>query len=504
MNNKHNRILLTLSIAALLASFTYLFRDVLVNLVEIWLEDGNYSHGFLVPIVIGYFIWLKREELRRTPLKPFWPAAVLVLVSGLMLLAGQLAIHRFTQHFALFCMIYSLTLMVAGWRWFKILFFPMLFLVFMFPLPQFARRTITGPLQLLSSYVSVNFLQLLNYPIYREGNVLYLADTTLSVAEACSGLRSIMALMFSSAVIGYMTFTKKWKTIIPMLFAFPVAVFLNWIRITGTVVLADTWGTEKAIKFFHDFSGVVVILVSIVIITAFILFIKKREGNIEVCQCINKRVDGLAKHSTIAATALSVILLAAISVYSGLIFSNKPAPIDLAAVPTKVADYRGEDVKINPYVTSFSSVTQDRSIAYTNSHASPINLYLGYYRMERNLNGFFHGADVCLPGSGWAILKKNKIHLGNGNQTGAALMYLSKNKDSKELMITWVQNGERTQIDHRKMICTVFWNAVTRLKYEDATKVMVSTRLKNGESLAIAKTRLLDFIEKLNIQRYLI
>jgi exosortase D (VPLPA-CTERM-specific) len=499
MPDKH-KLYVILSSLLLLLAFGYLYRDVIVNLVNIWLDDGNYSHGFLVPIAAGYFVWLKREELSRTPIKPFWPAAILVVLCSLMLLAGQLAIHRFTQHASLFLMMFSLILLVFGKRWLRVLFVPLLFLAFMFPLPQFLRRSITAPLQLLSSYISVNFLHLLNYPIYREGNILHLADTQLSVAEACSGLRSIVALTFSSSVIGYMIFTKKWKTIIPFLFAFPVAVLLNWTRITGTVVLADQWGAEAALKFFHEFSGLIVILVSIVIITSFTLFIKKREMKADVKE-EKKQVSQLAfRPVAVSVLCTAGAILIGVAIYAEIIFSSKPDAIDLKSVPKKIGDFNGKDLRIDPEITAFSHVTQDRSILYSNSNEPPINLYLGYYRMDRGLKGFFHGADVCLPGSGWKILQKSEIRLDSKGGNRKALLYLSQNGVEKELMITWIQNGERSEIGHRKMIFSVFWNAVTKFKYDDTTKVMVSTRLNSKESVESAKNRLFQFIKNFNAQ----
>ena len=111
LNTNKSAVLFSL---ILLTLFGCLYKDVIINLVLTWSSDGNYSHGFFVPVIVGYIIWLKRNELTATPVKPYWPAAILILVAGLMLIAGQISIHRFTQHLSLLLMIYALTLFVFG------------------------------------------------------------------------------------------------------------------------------------------------------------------------------------------------------------------------------------------------------------------------------------------------------------------------------------------------------------------------------------------------------
>jgi exosortase len=496
------RIFLFFSLLLLFVSFAYLYRDTIANLVKIWMEDGNYSHGFLVPLAVGYFIYLRRGELRSIPAKPYWPAAILVVLAGLLLLAGQLAIHQFSQHASVFLMVFALTLFVFGKDWFKVLALPLLFLAFMFPLPEFFRRTVTGPLQLLSSYISVGFLHLMNYPIYREGNILYIADTTLSVAEACSGLRSIVALMFASSVIGYVTFTNKWKTVIPFLCAFPVAVLLNWTRISSTVVIADYWGADLALKFFHDFSGLVVTLVAIVIITALIVLFKKRElksfGKVKE-EASPKQHGWILRPAGMIAASVIIFGSAA---YADLLFSFKPPPVDIFALPLDLGPYKGTEQRIDPEITEFSSVTQDRDIVYSDSLNPPIDLYLGHYRMGRNLTGLFHGSDVCLPGSGYQIIEKLVVPFKYSFIEFKALMYLSQKDGQRNLMVTWIQNGSELETNYYRMIGSIFWKAAVKFRYDDSTKIMVSTFLKKDESKESGMKRIEKFIEHFQLNFY--
>ena len=485
---------MTLSILALVASFAYLFRDVIGNLVKIWIEDGNYSHGFLVPIVVGYFIWLKKDELRSAPIAPFWPAVVLVVVSGLLLLAGQLAVHGFTQHFSLLLMVFSLTLLVFGIRWFKILAGPLLFLVFMFPLPFFLKKSISEPLQLLSSTISVNFLHLVGYPIYREGNILHLSDTILSVAEACSGLRSIVALVFASSVLGYFTFTKKWKIVIPVLGAFFVAIILNWVRITGTVVLSEIWGSEKALKFFHDFSGIIVIFVSIVVLTALILYIKKgeKEPKDKYPHDAKPIAPDFSKKSY-QALLVACVSLISMSLYANNIFSVKAAPLDIGIFPLKMGGYIGKMQEINAGITEGTGVTDDLSVVYTKDNALPIYLYLGYYRTEKANYQFIHSPDSCIPGSGWKILKNDVIEIQNEGQTIKAKQYFSENNGTRNILITWVQSGDHAISDHRDMVKDALMRGMFDGRLDDAVKVMISTNITETIRKDEAEEKLIGF-----------
>lgn len=490
--------LLIIASLFLVSAFGYLYKDVIINLFKIWIEDGNYSHGFFVPVIVGYILWAKRKELMVTPTKPFWPAAVLVLLSGLLLVAGQLAVHGFTRHLSLMMMVFSLPLLLFGKEWTRKLLFPIALFAFMFPFPQFMRKGITGPLQLFSSYISVKILSLMNYPIFREGNIIQLPDIELSVAEACSGLRSLVALTFLATIAAYFVLKDNRIRIILILCAVPIAIILNWVRITGTVLLANHWGLELALGFFHNFSGLIIFGIATISIASVMLFLSRREKAGFIVQ--SSRASALAERNTIGLPVLIVpaVLLTFISLLGNYLFSLKPGPpIDLGALSSKIGTYRGQERQIDPSVTEASGVTQDKSIIFHQPNEPTISLYLGYYRTSMKRTKFFHGADVCLPGAGWEIKEKKKIALeplGYKANQFEAMKYVSKKMGVTEVMVTWVQAGMTVGTGAKEFRLKLVWDSIWSLQYNDAIKVMVQTTVTPQESEAVAVGRLVNFI----------
>jgi exosortase D (VPLPA-CTERM-specific) len=495
----NSRISIILLSILLIAAFGYLYKDVIINLVKLWYHDGNYSHGFFVPIIVGYIIWSKRKELTATPIKPFWPALVLLIIAGLILIAGQLTIHRFSKHISLFLMIFALTFFVFGKGWSRKLLLPLAFFIFMFPLPQFMRRGITEPLQLLSSYISVNFLSLLNFPVFREGNVIEIPDATLSVVEACSGLRSLVALTFLAAIAGYFVLKSNWKRLVLFLCAFPIAIMLNWVRITGTVLLADSFGIDAALGFFHEFSGLIIFGTAIILIAMIMLLLGRKKDQTESHQeALASKIPAenyIKPITLIASTAILVLLV----LYSNSLFSFvKGPPINLNSIPSKIGSYEGKDGLIDPSITEYSSVTQDRSITYYHQDSAAIGVYLGYYRMNKDSSGFFHGTDSCLPGSGWNINKKEKISFnlfGHKKNNGKAVKYVSTKAGKTQIMVTWVQAGETIGTGTLEFRFKFILDVLTKLQYNDATKIMAQTLLGSGESEEEATARLITFLK---------
>ena len=177
----------------LLAGILLVYWQVLRNLVDAWIADGNYSHGFLIVPIAAYFAWERRARLQAAPLRPTWFGLVVFAAGILLLLAGLLGSELFVSRVSLLVTVAGMVLFLFGWRHLRILAFPLAFLLLMIPLPAIIFNQIAFPLQLLASRVGESAISAANIPVLREGNVLILANTSLEVAEACSGIRSSLA-----------------------------------------------------------------------------------------------------------------------------------------------------------------------------------------------------------------------------------------------------------------------------------------------------------------------
>ena len=179
------------------------------------------------------------------------------------LVAGQLGAELFLTRVSLIGVLAGAVLFLYGWEHLRITWFPLAFLILMIPIPAIIFNQIAFPLQLLASRFGETVLQLFNIPVLREGNVITLANTQLEVAEACSGIRSLISLLTLGIVYGY--FTDKRLSVRAALRSprFPVAIIANGLRVAGTGIAAYRYGQEAAQGFFHEFSGWVVFVVSL-------------------------------------------------------------------------------------------------------------------------------------------------------------------------------------------------------------------------------------------------
>ena len=236
------------------------FLPVYPELWNTWMNNSNDSHGVLVPIISAGLIWQKRNELSRTLMSSsIWGAVVLAVSLFLYLisLAGDMAVvQRATMIFSLI----GLILFNYGMAVFRILAFPLFFLIFMVPIPVSIYSLIALPLQLFATDASHAIIQAVGIPVLKEGNMLYFAKTQLEVAEACSGLRSMMAFAMLSTLFAYLMDSGWWKRFILVLSALPLAIVANIIRVTGTGILAHFYGQQVAHGFLHEFSGLAVFI----------------------------------------------------------------------------------------------------------------------------------------------------------------------------------------------------------------------------------------------------
>jgi exosortase len=252
----------------LLAGLAAVYWQVFVRLIDAWIVDGNYSHGWLIIPIAAYFAWERRDKLAATPLRPSWFGLVVFAFGVLVLLAGLMGSEFFLSRVSLIFTLAGIVLFLFGWAHLRILAFPLAFLLLMIPLPAIVFNKIAFPLQLLASQVGESAISAANIPVLREGNVLVLANTSLEVAEACSGIRSLVSLITLGLVFGYFADPRGWVRTLIVASTIPVAIISNAARVAGTGILAHYYGPSAAEGFFHEFSGWIVFIVAFVMILA--------------------------------------------------------------------------------------------------------------------------------------------------------------------------------------------------------------------------------------------
>jgi exosortase len=244
------------------------YAPVLFGLVRQWATDEDVGHGFFVPVVAGYIVWKRRGQLAaKKPVPNYW-GLVLVILGALQMLLGTLGAQIFIARTAFLLSLVGAILFMGGTRTLKILAFPMFLLLFMFPIPAILYARITLPLQLFASSVAETVLNFVGIPVLRDGNVLELANQRLSVAEACSGIRSLLSLGFLSLIYSYFFDKKVWMRWVLLPATIPIAIAANASRVTLTGMLSD-YRPDLALGVFHFLEGWALFLVALMLLIAF-------------------------------------------------------------------------------------------------------------------------------------------------------------------------------------------------------------------------------------------
>lgn len=249
-------------VVLLLLIVTMYFR-IAAKLVLDWYEIPDFSHGFLVPFFSLFLVWDRRKVLQATPIRQSWAGVPVIVLALLILFVGVYGAELFSSRLSFLLLLVGLILTFLGSRMLRELWFPLAVLLLAIPLPAILFNRITFPLQLLASRVASDILPMLGVPVLRDGNVIELPIMKLEVAEACSGIRSLMSLFTLSVFYGYFIEQTTMRRWILALASLPIAVAANVARIVGTGLCVQYWDPSKAMGFFHEFSGWVMFLVSL-------------------------------------------------------------------------------------------------------------------------------------------------------------------------------------------------------------------------------------------------
>jgi exosortase len=244
------------------------FYPMLERLVRQWMDDGDMGHGFFVPIVSGYLVWLRKDEvLAAAERRNYWGLAIMAL-AAFQYVIGHLGAENFIFRTSIIFSLAGMALFLGSWRLLKILAFPLALLFFMVPIPSVIYNRITFPLQIFASQVAEFSLLAIGIPVLRDGNVLELAENRLSVVEACSGIRSLLSLTFLSLVYGYFFEKSNAMRVTLLLITVPIAIAANAFRVSMTGVLYE-YKREWAEGFFHSAEGWVIFMFALTMLLGF-------------------------------------------------------------------------------------------------------------------------------------------------------------------------------------------------------------------------------------------
>jgi exosortase len=258
---KTYRIQLLLTIPLLVA----LYYTIVPEMVLQWYRDDNYSHGFIVPLISGWFLYNRWDDVKKELVAPWGPGLVVIIAGLFQLTVAWLGSEYFTMRSSLIVLLAGMILYFFGKGVFHAVKLPLGYLLFMVPIPYIIYDAAAFPLKLFITKVSVWTLKAVGIVVWREGNILMFPEVTFEVADACSGTRSLMSLLALGVAYAVISQTSQVKRWIIVLATVPIAIFTNALRVIVTGILAQWWGAKAAEGFFHEFAGFAVFALAMVL-----------------------------------------------------------------------------------------------------------------------------------------------------------------------------------------------------------------------------------------------
>jgi exosortase D (VPLPA-CTERM-specific) len=444
-------------LALFLACFAILYRNVIADLIHDWSINDNYSHGFLIVPIALYLAWERRGKFASAEARPSSLGLIVLIGSLIMLAVGILGVEFYVTRLSMLGVIAGSILFLWGWAHLRIMIFPIAFLLLMIPIPAIVFNPVAFPLQLLASRCGEWTLDLFQIPVLREGNVIQLANTTLEVAEACSGIRSLISLLTLGIVYGYFVESRTWARVVLALATVPVAIAANALRVAGTGLAAHYYGAEAAQGFFHSFSGWLIFLVAFAM-----LFVLHRVLLLIAPDRKSGAIAGARPetYSENAMTARIVIICACLLGGSAYIaWASRPEAIpprdSLAALPMQLSGWRGRQAPdMTESVLAILGVDDYADRYYTGPRGA-LSLYVGYYKSQRQ-GSSIHSPLNCLPGAGWNPVKKEFLEVpveGGSIEVNRIVILKGLNK---QVVLYWYQShGRAVASEYRAKVYTV-------------------------------------------------
>ncbi|MFQ3550247.1 MAG: exosortase/archaeosortase family protein [Armatimonadota bacterium] len=420
--------------------------------VNIWfVDDSYYSHGPLVPLIVIFMIWINRQKLAETPIKPTWIGLILMLIAfpvhSMALLLELRIMYMFTFFFGLF----GAVLMLLGFRMFKILFMPLMFLITMIPIADWMLDSLTARFMLISTYVAHKMLIISGYDVALYGNTInsYGLPQPLLVGTPCSGLRLIISLITFGWFFTYVIKGAAWKKLVLMLTTFPLAIFINSLRIT-MIGYAGFWtGSKDAMMKFHDYSGYIGLIICFVILFGIAKLL--RMGDFVFNEPQEPIVKTERPKTELSASKKMAIFVGVVFVMMGMV-SNFVTPLyDLpkGKIPENLITERfdnwvGNEIEIQDNVVEILGKGDLRNLIYVDTNSGrQVNVFID---AALDLSAF-HDPHLCMPGGGSPITKDLPIKLSfkEPKEIDVNATVLQATSDyGTALVLYWYMDGENS------------------------------------------------------------
>ncbi|HEY7773096.1 MAG TPA: VPLPA-CTERM-specific exosortase XrtD [Marinagarivorans sp.] len=479
----------------------YFYSGALINLVERWFAETEYSHGVVIPLISAYIISERWQAIKQGAGSGSWWGVVVLAIALALLIAGEISALFAMVQVSFVALLWGLSLSYLGWRSARLLSAPIFILLFAIPLPYFLEVALTAKLQLLSSRLGVEFIQWLGMPVFLSGNVIDLGRYQLEVVEACSGLRFLYPLMSIGFIVAYF-YRGHWsKRLMVFLSTIPITVLMNSARIALTAWLVERYGLQATQGTVHDAEGWVVFAACLVFLAGEILLLEAVTTRRPLKDILG--LDGapeagsaLPRHVALrrgpAYGACAALLAASLC----LVFLSQrqytaPPATHLALFPDFLKGWQAIPQPLDGRVENKLKLTDYYMANFKHPQVlEPINLYVAYYANQRKGQSP-HSPKVCMPGGGWEI-ESFERKLLDGHRVNRALIV---KEGQKQLVYYWfAERGQIVANEYYKK-----WLLFTSFIYTgrtDGALVRVTIPVVDNTDIAASEQKVQAFIRE--------
>lgn len=484
------------------------FADGIAYMVQSWNSREEYSHGFLIPVIVLYLVWQRSDDLRTTEFAGGWPGVALAAFGLLLYLVGELATVYTIIQYAFVLFVLGLAWATLGTRAFRVIAIPLCLLFFMVPFPNFTYNSLSSKLQLLSSEIGVMVIRAFGIGVFLEGNVIDLGSYKLQVIEACNGLRYLFPLMTLGVIVAYFYHAALWKRVLVFVSTVPITILMNSFRIGVIGVMVEYWGQGMAEGFLHDFEGWAIFMVCFAILF-FEMWLLMRLSNdrrplrevFGIDPPLPVPAGASFQARPVSRPAVAVLVLTLLTLIPGLTLPKRtevpPQRTSFTDFPVQVAEWKGRVGKLETIYLDALKLSDYALIDYTNAKGEVINFYSAYYESQRKGQSA-HSPKSCLPGGGWVMEQFGQRAVEGVTMEGAPLMVnrvVIAQGQSRQLVYYWFQQRGRVITNEYLVKWFVFWDGLTKNR-SDGALVRLVAPLREGEDVAHADELMRDFVAK--------
>lgn len=444
---------LALQAGLLLICFLLIFGPTIPPLYHDWVTFETFSHGLLVPFISAYMIWQKRSQLLATPVSPSCRGVLLIIPAVLLGVIGKAVGDGFTERVALVFCLSGIVWLVFGWEVFKRLSFPLAYLFLMIPFPYVVVKEVAYQLRIIDAALAAPVLRLLGVPVYREAYYLHLPGITLEVADLCSGISSVFALLaLGAAYVYFSPLRPAWKAFVVMS-TFPFATAINLLRIVLTAALAYYITPAVLGVLVHKSTGTITFFIALFLFISLNEFLQRRylrkvaASGAKGAGALGSRAESsraIVEQRSWLPTACGIAVLIPAVYFSFNLKAQADVrlPVALASVPLRLGSFQAlEDKTTGTYRDP--DAENELSRKYAAPSGQPVEVYAGF-RGSQHGEKRLRSPKLQFP-FGWNFLWIEPAQIGSGNGEAInANWMLTQNNQTRVLVLYWYQAGNKT------------------------------------------------------------